>query len=110
MQHPGDRQARDLSIGDIYRIHVYGEVLSVKPMPAASGSRCASLLRIKGGVQTAARSTTPTNGSLTNEGHVLEFICKPGRVFHLTEWDEDDDDGDDESPMAPIAPETVDAG
>jgi hypothetical protein len=81
----------------------------VQPIAGSKRIKVRIALEDQGGVQTAARSTTPTNGSLTDEGHVLEFICKPGRLFHLTEWDEDDDDGDDESSMAPIVLETVDA-
>jgi hypothetical protein len=33
---------------------------------------------------------------------VLEFLCLPGRSFHLVEWWRDD--GDDEEDVNPVAP------
>jgi hypothetical protein len=41
-------------------------------------------------------------------GHTLEFLCRPGRKFHV--YDDDDDDDDDELEPGPVpSPEDVDA-
>jgi hypothetical protein len=39
----------------------------------------------------------------------LEFICKPGRLFHLIDMGGDDDDGDEFEPDPTPSPETEEA-
>jgi len=44
----------------------------------------------------------PNALQFTDDGHTLEFICLPGRVFHLiTDWDDDDDDEELEPSPSP---------
>jgi len=110
------RKARDLSVGDIFRMHVYGEVLSIASV--ADGKR----IKIKLALENQGRRNNcgmPTFGEtrrksridleFTDNGHVLEFLCRPGRAFRLIEWgDDDDDDGDDVEHGPILSPEDAD--
>jgi hypothetical protein len=92
------RKARDLTRGDVFRLHVYGEVLIATPV--ADGRRIKVRLALENQGRRANRgalteSGAPSELEFLDTGHVLEFICPPGRIFHLHEWD-DDDAGDDE--------------
>jgi hypothetical protein len=101
------RKARDLSVGDIFRMHVYGEVLNVASV--ADGKRIKVKLALEsqgrrnnsgvpvsiGGRLLSAPHEPSTDLEFTDNGHVLEFLCRPGRKFHLIEWGDDDDDDDD---------------
>jgi hypothetical protein len=102
-------KARDLSMGDVFRLHVFGEVLTAEPV--GDGKRC---VKIRIAVEDQGRRANcgaPGEAlragawkpelQFLDEGHVLEFICKPGRVFHLVEWSDDDDDDDDEGNLGP---------
>jgi hypothetical protein len=92
-------KARDLEIGDTFRLHVHGQVLAVESV--ADGKR----MRIKIELEDQGRrrnSGTLTNGpsraaiEFTDNGHVLEFLCRPGREFQVKDdwWDGDDDDAE----------------
>jgi hypothetical protein len=93
------RRADELVIGDVFRLHVYGEVLA--SVPVAGGKR----IKVKLGLEDQGRrrnSGAPTFNEtrkrqleFTDAGHTLEFICLLGHVFHLTEWWDDDSNGDD---------------
>jgi hypothetical protein len=92
-----ERKARDLTRGNIFRLHVYGEGLTATPV--ADGRR----IKIKFALENQGRrrnrgspteSNAPSKLEFLDTGHVLEFICPPSRIFHLIEWDGDDDDGD----------------
>jgi len=97
------RKARDLSAGDIFRMHVYGEVLSVASV--ADGKR----VKIKLALENQAHRKSRIDLEFTDSGHVLEFLCRPGRGFHLIEWgDDDDDDGDDVEHGPVLSPEGAD--
>jgi hypothetical protein len=110
------RKARDLSAGDIFRMHVYGEVLSVASV--ADGKRVKIKLALENqgrrnnsGVPmfSEAHRKSRIDLEFTDSGHVLEFLCRPGRGFHLIEWgDDDDDDGDDVEHGPVLSPEGAD--
>jgi hypothetical protein len=102
------RKARDLNAGDVFRLHVYGEVLEVSPV--ANGKRIKVKVgledqgrRANCGVPTGSqRKRKPSGLEFLDTSHVLEFICTPSRVFHLHEWwDDGDDEGEDVSPPSP---------
>jgi hypothetical protein len=116
------RKARDLSVGDIFRMHVYGEVLSVASV--ADGKRIKVKLALEnqgrrdnsgvpvsigGRLFSRPRQNPYTDLEFTDNGHVLEFLCRPGRGFRLIEWgDDDDDDGDDVEHGPVLSPEGAD--
>ena len=71
-----DKKARDLAVGEVFRLQVYGEV--VHRSQAADGTRIKAAIRVG------------DQGELefTDAGVLLEFLCRPGRQFHTY-----DDDG-----------------
>jgi hypothetical protein len=89
------REARDLTVGDVFRLHVYGEVLSVTTI----GNRIKVKLELENqgrrdncGGPTGNEKQKADKLEFTDDGYVLEFICRPSRTFHLIErWDGDDD-------------------
>jgi hypothetical protein len=92
------KKARDLKTGDLFRLHVYGEVLNASPV--AGGKR----IQIKIGLedqgqrrQRGVLSGLRQDGlEFTDNGHVVEFLCLPSRAFRIIEnWDDDDGDGDE---------------
>jgi hypothetical protein len=97
-------------------MHVYGEVLSVGPV--ADGKRVKIKLaledqgrRSNSGVPmiNEARGKSRIDLEFTDSGHVLEFLCRPGREFRLIEWWDDDDDGGDDVGLGPVlSPEGAD--
>jgi hypothetical protein len=103
------RRARDLSIGDVFRLHVYGEVLAATAVGGGKSTRIRVAIEDQGrranrGTlgEALRKGTWKPELQFLDEGHVLEFICKPGRKFHVVEgWDDDDDDdnGTDFSPQ-----------
>lgn|SRR5262249_14150007 len=106
------RKACDLFVGDIFRLHVYGEVLAVASV--AGGKRMKIKIELENqGRRNNSGGVTPNEKrrsklEFTDTGHVLEFLCPPGRVFRLIEWDDDNDDDEIEAEKGP-APEGVGA-
>jgi hypothetical protein len=97
------KKARDLVVGDIFRLHVYGEVLAV--------ARVAEDKRIKVKIELENQGRRDNSGltyggsahalEFTDAGYVLEFICRPGRTFHVYSddaWDDDDDSNVEPTP------------
>jgi len=87
-------KARELSIGDVFRMHVCGEVVAVDLV--ADGKRVKVRLALE---NQGRRCNSGFLGSdrdhslqFTDAGCTLEFLCRPGRAFHLIEWGDDDDD------------------
>jgi hypothetical protein len=93
------RKAHNLTRGDVFRLHVCGEVLTATPVADGRHIKVTLALenqehRTNGGSPT--QSVKPSELEFLDTGHVLEFICRPNRVFHLIEWNDDDDQDDDE--------------
>ena len=92
------RKANELCVGDVFRMHVYGEVVKVGHVAAGKRIKVKLTLEDQG-----RRCNSGFAGScdrdhpleFTDTGCTLEFLCRPGRVFHLVEWWDDDDDDDD---------------
>jgi hypothetical protein len=92
---PDMKKARDLEVGDVFRLHIYGEVLSRAPVADGKRIKIKIVLEDQGqrrqrGALIVARQ--PGGLEFTDAGCVLEFLCLPGRTFHLIEWWDDDDD------------------
>jgi hypothetical protein len=101
---PMQRKARNLIRGDVFRLHVYGEVLTA--IPVANSKRVKVKLALENQGRRVNRgnptqSDKPSELEFLDTGHVLEFVCPPGRVFHLIERDDDDDDDGDEEVVSP---------
>ena len=103
------KKAHDLVSGDVFRLHVYGQVIAVSSV--AGGKRIKVKIEIENQGQRAncgafGRGPDATGAPLefTDSGHVLEFLCRPGRTFHVQDyWDDGDEDA-----LMPITPlETV---
>jgi hypothetical protein len=114
------KRARDLSVGDVFSLQVYGEVVAVASV--ADGKRMKVRISLEDQGGQGARSYRDSHdhiveaildpkerapfghdvrkGTLefTDAGYVLEFLSPPGRKFHVIEW-RDDDDGADEDPV-----------
>jgi hypothetical protein len=97
------KKARDLVVGDIFRLHIYGEVLAV--------ARVAEDKRIKVKIELENQGRRDNSGltfsgksselEFTDAGYVLEFLCRPSRTFHVysdDDWDNDDSDAEPPSP------------
>ena len=92
-------KAKDLMRGDVFRMHVYGEVVSVEPVAGGKRVKVHLTLENQGGrANCGASSNDPGKSELgfTDVGSEIEFICKPGKAFHVYNRDEDDDDGDND--------------
>jgi hypothetical protein len=106
-------KARDLNRGDIFRMHLYCEVLSA--IPIAGGKHIKVKLAVEDQGRRRNRGTLtgsdkPSDLEFLDSGHTLEFICKPGRLFSLyKDWDDDDDDGDEFVVDPPPSSDLVDA-
>jgi hypothetical protein len=84
-------KARELSVGDVFGLSIYGEV--VEASSVADGKR----IKIKLPLQDQA-----TGLEFLDAGCTPEFLCRPGREFHVwNERDDDDNDDDDDREVAP---------
>jgi hypothetical protein len=83
------KTARELTVGDVFFMEIYGEVVALEPV--ANGKR------IK--IQIALQDQRQLE--FTDAGHVLEFLWRPGRSFPTWGDDDDDDDGGDDFTPAP---------
>jgi hypothetical protein len=104
-------KAKDLKRGDVFRMHVYGEVMLAEPVAGGKRVKVRIALENQGGrANCGARNDNPGAGDVefTDEGSVLEFLCKPGRTFAIIEGYDDDDDGDDE-PVDPPSPSSLES-
>jgi hypothetical protein len=75
------KKARDLAVGDVFRLHVYGEVIHVSQ--AVDGKRIKVAIRV---------DDQGSELEFTNAGFLLEFLCRLGRQFHI--YDNDGDEGE----------------
>jgi hypothetical protein len=99
------RKASELARGDRFRMHIYGEVIALESI--AGGKRIKIRLSLEDQGQ-RTNSGFPSKGShrgleFTDAGHSLEFICRPGRLFHLIAdwWDGEDEDELEPAPRKP---------
>jgi hypothetical protein len=94
-------QAKELRQGDVFGLHVYGEVQEASPV--ADGKRIKVKLVLEGTRSASGAVASPGAAALEflDAGCVIEFICRPNRVFHLMEWWDDSDDDDDDGEPAP---------
>jgi hypothetical protein len=93
-------KATELRQGDVFGLHVYGEVREASPV--GDGKRIKVKLVLEGTRSASGAVASPGTAALEflDTGYVIEFICRPNRVFHLMEWDDDDDDdGGDGEPL-----------
>jgi hypothetical protein len=106
------KKACDLVVGDVFRLHVYGEVLAVSRV--AEGKR----VKVKVELENQGRrdnhgltfSAKPSGLEFTDAGFLLEFLCRPSRLFHVYSNDDwDDDDDSDVEPIPPSPRELIDA-
>jgi hypothetical protein len=91
------KKARDLVVGDIFRLHIYGEVLAVSGV--GDGKRIKVKIELENQGRRDNRGLTfsgkPSGLEFTDAGYLLEFLCRPSRTFHVySDWDDDDDDDD----------------
>jgi hypothetical protein len=98
------KKARDLVVGDIFRLHVYGEVLAVSR--GADDKRIKVKIALENQGRRDNRGLTFSGKSseleFTDAGYMLEFLCRPSRTFHVySDNDLDDDDDNDVEPTLP---------
>ena len=97
------KKARDLAVGDIFRLHVYGEVLAVASV--ADGKRVKVKIELENQGRRVNCGVPTFSGAsgleFTDAGYVLEFLCRPGREFHVYTDDGWDDDNAEPEPPPP---------
>jgi hypothetical protein len=107
----GIKKARDLLVGDIFRMHVYGEVLAVSHV--AEDKRIKVKIELENQGRRDNRQLTfsekPSELEFTDAGYVLEFLCRPSRAFHVYSDDDWDDDDASIEPAPPSPHELIDA-
>ena len=92
-------KARDLSIGHVFKLNLFGEVVEASSVCDGKRVKIKILLREQA-----------TGLEFLDAGCAVEFICKSGRVFHV--YDDDGDDDDEREPEfdpTPDPPVLVDA-
>ena len=94
-----DRKAKALKRGDVVRLHVYGEVINA--IDAGKRVLVSLALEHQGTRHQNGALMKPHNGALhfTDDGQIIQFICRPSRDFHVYDGNDDDDD-DQPRPMA----------
>jgi hypothetical protein len=102
--------ARDLTVGDVFRLNVYGCVLAAAPVAGGKLIKVRIELEDQGPRGPRGGSFVEGNSSLefTDDGSMLEFLCRPGRKFSVYPDDDDDDDDDEDvDAPTPLTPVTV---
>src|SRR6516165_5549427 len=105
-------KARDLEVGDIFRLHLYGEVVAIESVADGKRVRVKLALEDQGQRQNRGRLSPRDEHArrnpgleFTDDGCTLEFLCPPGRKFALhNDWDGGDEDDDELVPVDPVAP------
>jgi hypothetical protein len=97
------KKARDLVAGDVFRLHVYGEVLAVSRVAKGKRMKVKIELENQGRRDNSGFSYGGRAGALefTDAGYVLEFICHPSRTFHVYGDDDWDDNNSNIEPAPP---------
>jgi hypothetical protein len=104
------KRASDLSAGDVFRMHIYGEVIAITPVAGGKRIKIKIELENQGHRSNGVYAFSEGDSTLefTDDGHVLEFLCRPGRKFHVyDDWGEDNEDDDCNvdapTPQTPVA-------
>jgi hypothetical protein len=74
------RKARDLTDGDVFRLHVYGEVLTVAPV--ADGKR----IKVKLALENQGRRANRGEPTQSDKPSDLEFLDTGHVGIHLPAW------------------------
>ena len=109
------KKARNLAIGDVFRLHVYGQVLEAANVADGKLVKIKIELENQGrrgpsgrvgpptilvgtgtyldGMQTVSRQLREYSSGdyleFTDIGYALEFICRSARTFHVYDYDDD---------------------
>jgi len=88
------RKANELCVGDVFRLHVYGEVVAVNLVADGKRVKVRLVLEDQGRRCNSGFLGSDRDHALefTDSGCTLQFLCRPGRAFHLIEWGDDADD------------------
>lgn len=91
-------KAKDLKRGDIFRLHVFGQVVAVEAVADGKRIKVALVLEHQGARRQCGVVTGSSGSALefTDDGCFLKFICKPSRTFSIYDDYGGGDDGDDE--------------
>jgi hypothetical protein len=105
------KKACDLVVGDVFRLHVYGEVLAVSRVVGGKRVKVKIELENQGRRDNSGLtfSTKPSGLEFTDVGYVLEFLCRPNRLFHVYVDDDWDNNDDVAEPVPPSPHELIDA-
>lgn len=107
-------KAKNVELGDVIGLHVYGEVVAVRK----NGKHVTLKLALEN--QGAGQRAVATSGrgrgepgscnslEWTDDGCIVEFIVKQGRELSVYRDDDDRDDDEEIEPVDPVAPELVD--
>jgi hypothetical protein len=99
------RKASELKLGDTFRLHIYGQVVAVGPVAGGKRVKIRIALEDQGQRRNCGAFGKGTKRELefTDDAHIVEFLCLPGRAFQLIEWlGDDDDDQDETEPLPPL--------
>jgi len=101
------RKACELCVGDVFRMHIYGEIVAVGLVAGGKRVKARLMLEDQGRRRNSGCVGPDSNHSLefTDAGCTLQFLCRPSRTFHLIERDDDDDDSDAIEPGPVLSPE-----
>jgi hypothetical protein len=96
------KKARDLVVGDVFRLHVYGEVLAVARVAEGKRIKVKIELENQGRRDNCGLTFSGKSSGLefTDAGYLLEFLCRPSRTFHVYSdgWNDDSNDNIDVDP------------
>jgi hypothetical protein len=99
--------ARDLTVGDVFALHIYGAVIAVTSV--ADGRRVKIKIELENQGHRSYGNPCfgegPSTLEFLDDHYVLEFLCRPGRKFSVYDDDDwDDSDGDDADAPTPLTP------
>jgi hypothetical protein len=103
------KHARDLAVGDTFRLGLCVEVIAVAPVAGTKHVKIKTEVEDQG--HRSYSDDRFAEGSSTLEfldtGHVLEFVSPANRKFNVFEDDGDDwdDDADAPTPLTPVTAE-----
>jgi hypothetical protein len=98
-------KAKDLKRGDIFRLHVYCQVIAIEPVAYGKRIRVTLALEHQGARSQRGALTGSNSGELEfmDDGCVLKFVCKPSRNFQV--YADYGGDGYDDEPETLLPPD-----